>query len=105
MRIAPAVGPQHYTSFGVVAPVQTHFRKATCEEAKCPAFLGGLRVRIDASRDPGIGQAHYLRNDRGRRGREERDENGMVVFTYPPGTPCLRAAEHRVRNDRPELYL
>lgn len=99
------LGPQHFKTYGIRAPIATHFRPATCEEFRCPAYLRGFAIRIDATKDPGIGQAYYIRHDKSRAFTEERDESGLTVFRFPPGMACFRASQHRIRNSRPELYV
>jgi hypothetical protein len=35
----------------------------------------------------------------------ERTEDGEIVFTFQPGTPCFRVSTHRVKTGRPELFI
>lgn len=94
-RIQP-VGPvQAYRTFSVTAPLRTHFRPATCEEIDCPAFLKGWVTRANPE------QAEYIRRRSGRK-YEEREPG---VFVFNSGQMCFSAAQHRVRIERPEIYV
>ena len=94
-----------YKTFQIVAPISTHFRKATCEEANCPHYLNGFRTRVDERTDLGQAQAHYIRKQSGRRFTEERDEVGLTVFTFEPGQRCFNSDDHKVRLEREEIFL
>ena len=99
-RVTPNLRPDQYRTFAVVAPLATHFRPATCEEAGCPAFLGGWRSTVDLSTDLGQAQAAYIRGSG--RGVTEPEPG---VFEFAPGQPCFRADQHRARIDRPDLFV
>jgi len=101
-RIQPAGPAQAYRTFQVLAPFSTHFRPATCAEIDCPAYLNGWNTVIDESADLGKTQAHYIRNQSGRRYTEVR-EAALTTFTFEAGQECFR--EHQARMDRPEIYL
>lgn len=104
-RLPPAMPVGAYKTFRIVAPISTHFRKATCEEARCPHYLGGFRTRVDESTDLGQQQAYYIRHDRSRRHTEWRDETGLTVFDFEPGQRCFNSGDHKVRLEREELFL
>lgn len=104
-RLPPAMPVQAYKTFQIVAPIKTHFRKATCAEANCPHYLNGFRTRIDESTELGQRQAYYIRKESGRRFTEERDEVGLTVFTFEAGQRCFSSDDHRVRIEREEIFL
>jgi hypothetical protein len=102
-RITPNVDPQHYQTFQIKAPVNTHWRKATCEEVACLFGEKGWTTTVDESTDLGQRQAHYIRTSSGRKFKESRNELGLTVFEFASGQPCFR--EHKARLDRQELYV
>lgn len=106
-RVKSRLPVQSYISWEMRAPVGggSFWRPATCEEVDCPRWLGGFIARIDESTTLGQAQAAYLRADRSRRHTETRSPEGLTLFTFQAGQRCFRADEHRVRTDRPPLFL
>jgi hypothetical protein len=102
-RVDPHLPASAYQTYIVAAPVQTHTRVAQCSEVDCQSQARGWAMLIDESTELGQRQAYYLRYVAGRAYREEREATGLTRFTFPAGQRCF--AEHRVSNDRPELYL
>lgn len=101
MRIAPALPPSAFKSFTILAPVATHFRPATCEEARCEHYLDGWATTVETNGP----QAYYIRNESGRKFDEEALSASIVRFTFEPGQRCFRSGDHKVRVDRPEIYI
>lgn len=101
-RPEPVGPPQAYKTYEVRAPLSTHWRTITCEQAGCLAQLNGFQVRTDESTDLGARQAAYIRHHARRPHREAR-ENSLTVFTFPPGTDCF--TQHQTRRSRPPLYV
>jgi hypothetical protein len=94
------------TRHSYLAPTATHWRRATCEEVDCAAWREGYVADLDERADPGLGQAQWLRAHRGRYPHtEEPLPEGLTRFRFPPGHACLHAAAHRVRADRPGLFV
>lgn len=104
-RLPPAMPAGAYKTFQIVTPLRTHFRPGTCAEVDCPGYLNGFRTRVDERTDLGQSQAHYIRKESGRRFTEDRDDAGLTVFTFEPGQRCFASGDHKVRIDRPELFL
>lgn len=100
-RIEPRMPVENVQTYSIVAPVATHFRRATCAEVDCVRFLDGFAVMADESTAIGQARAHYIRHDRSRAHTEE--HGAVTAFLFPPGTRCFE--EHQTRLDRPELYL
>ena len=90
-----------YQSFEIKAPLGTHFRPGTCAEANCPNYLHGWRVRVEGLP---LEMVHAARTS-GRRYREEQIADGETWLMFEAGQPCFRASQHRVRVERPELYI
>lgn len=95
-RIQPAGSVNEYRTFSISAPLSTHFRAATCEEAGCEAYQHGWLTRTVNDE-----QADYIRRHSGRSFTE--DERG--VFVFAPGQTCFAASHHRVRIERDELCV
>lgn len=90
-------------TFQVTAPIETHWRLASCEEVDCEHYTLGWQTTVDTATELGQRQADYIRHDRTRAATEESGPNGMVTFTYRPGQRCFR--RHRAPLGRPPLYL
>jgi hypothetical protein len=99
--IVPNLPAEAFKTYQIVAPISTHFRKATCEEAQCRGYTLGWKTKLL----PDSGQARYIRSSSGRRFTEERNADGTVTFTFPPGQMCFRASEHLVSLEREPLYV
>ncbi len=104
-RLPQQVGPQHYKTYQIAAPVSTHWNQVSCTEFQCDSYRSGFRSTIDERTELGQAQAHFIRKESGRRFTEVRNEAGLTEFTFEPGQSCFRAAEHRQRNARPELFI
>jgi hypothetical protein len=102
-RVTPALGVHQTQSFEILAPTETHQRKATCTEVDCGAQANGWVSKIDESSPLGQRQAHYIRKESGRRFTETRDPTGLTLFTFPAGQTCFGG--HTVALDRPEFYI
>lgn len=100
-RFAPLGAREHYKTYALKAPPSTHWRRATCAEIDCPAYLNGW-VTIVPTASP---QAVYIRAGAGRRFEESAPEAGMASFFFPPGQPCFKASEHRTPLEREPLYI
>lgn len=94
--------PTPHRTYQILAPLDSHWRAATCAETDCDAYAYGWRTTLDETTRLGHNQAAYLRADT-RHHTETRDDAGLTVFTYPPGQPCFLADDHRVPLDRPEI--
>lgn len=108
---APALPVTAYRTFQIAAPLSTHFRWGTCEQAQCDGYVRGWTSRLDETTEQGLGLAHYIRKDSGRRFREEKFPGGVTEFVFEPGQKCFRRAtnvpgqDHQIRIDRPEHFV
>lgn len=102
-RIPPAMPVQAYKTYGIVAPVATHWRAATCDEVACPAYQNGWDTHVNEADQLGQRQAHYIRREAKRSFTEARRPDGLTTFSFPPGQVCFR--QHRTRIEREELFL
>lgn len=105
-RLPPNLPVQAYRSFTVSAPLETHWRAASCAEVDCRHYLHGWWTVVDEHTDLGARQAHYIRHDGSRRHVESRDETGRLTrFWFEPGQVCFDAGSHRTAVGRPPLWV
>lgn len=99
-RLDPQGQPEDYRTFQIVTPQTEEFwEPATCEEVGCEQFLNGWDTRLPVGSD----LVDVVRSSN--RPYTQRLEDGVVVFTFAPGLPCFRAATHRLRLERPSLFV
>jgi hypothetical protein len=101
-RVEPALDADAMKTYGLVAPLATHWRPATCEEVDCPTMAAGWRTAVDEAEELGQRQAHYIRHQAGRRYVEHR-EGALTVFIFEAGQPCFAA--HQAPLEREPIYL
>lgn len=104
-RLAPAMPPHAYKTYGMSLPLPTHWRNATCDEVDCEAYRGGWVTTVDLSTDLGQKQADYIRHDRSRQASEQRTGLSEAKFVYGPGQRCFAADDHRVPLDRAPRFV
>lgn len=103
MRIAPTLPVQAMKTYGLRAPLATHYRPASCVDVDCEAHANGWRSTFDESTDLGQSQAHYVRRESGRKFVEARTEDGLTVFTFEAGQKCFQP--HVTSLEREPLYV
>lgn len=104
-RLPQAVGPQHYKTYQIAAPVRSHWSPVSCAEFQCDEHRHGFRTTVDERTELGQAQAYFIRRESGRRFTEEKNPAGLTVFTFEAGQTCFRQTEHLRRNARPELFV
>jgi hypothetical protein len=102
-REAPTLPAAAYTTYRIAAPLRTHFRIGTCEEARCPSMMYGWVSPIDERTEQGQMWAYLIRKESGRKFTEEKQPDGLTVFTFAAGQKCFE--QHRIRIERPEIFL
>lgn len=101
MRPDPILPVQGMETYEIISPIQTHTRPATCEEVGCEPFLNGWMTTLSRAK-----QSVLIRVVRASgRPFTEATDGDTVTFVFEPGTPCFKAAEHRLPLDRPALFL
>jgi hypothetical protein len=100
-RPEPRIPVQGMQTHHILAPVQTHWRQASCEEVGCLAFHHGWVLPLEGLDEGDIWQARYS----GRRYHQQTNEDGKVFLHFEAGQPCFRASTHQKRLDRPELFI
>lgn len=99
--VQPFMPAQNYKTYFIAAPLKTHWRQASCEEANCEQFKGGWFIPLDERTQMGQKHAYTIRRLAGRQFTEYKDSAGVTIFTFPPGQQCFE--KHMVRVDRPEI--
>jgi hypothetical protein len=88
-RIEPNMPESAYTTFRIFSP-RSQRRAVSCAEFGCPEYRFGWRTGVDESTPTGQAQAHYIRNQSGRRFTEHRNDAGITVFTFASRQTCFR---------------
>lgn len=101
-RIEPQLPVGAMKTYSVAAPLETHWRDATCEEVGCPNFEHGWMTAVDESTDLGQAQANYIRHGAGRH-FVERGTPTHTEFLFEAGQRCFAA--HQVPLERDPLLL
>jgi hypothetical protein len=108
-RIEPNLPVTAMKTYGLSAPQETHYRRASCAEVDCPNYANGWRSGFDVT-DPEKAHAAYLiRMHSGRlfTVQELTGPSGsveQVIFTFGPGQECF--LRHSVPLERePVLYV
>jgi hypothetical protein len=100
-RIEPAAPPGAYQTYQVLAPLQTHFVAATCQEVDCPQFREGWRLRAEGLSERDV----YVATHCGRKFTRVNVAEGETWLVYEAGQPCFRASGHRRRLEREEHFI
>lgn len=100
-RPEPALPVSAMQTHLIAAPWATHWRPASCEEVGCLNFHNGWMIAITGLDDGDMWQLEHC----GRRYRRAEVEGHGPVYVYEPGQPCFLASQHRLRLDRPELFV
>lgn len=96
-----------YTSFGMRAPLRTHFIELPCKIAQCHGYVHGWTSVLDPMReDHLIGIKHIVSGRSGRRwSRGETTPEGYLTFVFPPGQSCWKNSHHTRDDSKRELYV
>lgn len=102
-RIDPKGPVEAYTTYQVVSPKSTHYRRATCEEVECEQWLKGWVTRVPI----GSALAQYVASKAHGRKFTETTKIGESEreFIFPPGQECFRSAKHQIPVGRDPLYV
>lgn len=90
-----------YQTFQVRAP-KGGLTAVSCEDVECAAYANGWKMVLDLNTELGQRQAYYIKHLSGRSYRIESQVNGMVTLIFAPNQDCF--AQHKVRNDLPEVF-
>ncbi len=96
------LGPEHYKTYQVSAPLASHHRKATCKEVECKAWREGFVSKLDVSTSLGQRQARYIEQKSGRRFLSTRSGT-IITYRFPFGQECFRS--HTVPLEREPFFI
>jgi hypothetical protein len=100
-RVTPQGPAEAYKTYQVLAPAATHWRRASCEEVSCQHYMHGWATTV-----PTGGELEHTIRESGRHWSSATPmPDGTTVYVFPAGTPCFRAAQHRVRVRDDDLYI
>lgn len=99
-RIEPTLPAAAMQTHAMIAPLRTHWRRATCEEAGCEQFAKGWMLPLTGLDEGDIWQA----KNSGRRWIEQPTDSGPVLI-FEAGQPCFAASTHRVPADREPIFV
>lgn len=100
-RVEPRLPAAAFKTYAIAAPLTTHHRPATCAEIDCPRYLRGWKAQVEKMTPQ---QFHDATSGRWKY-QELRVAEGETWLVYEAGQSCFQATEHRVRLDRPELFI
>lgn len=100
-RPTPILPVTQMVTHAIVAPLATHWRKATCAEVGCLQHHHGWALNTAGL---SAGQV-TLAKASGRRYRVEQDAAGADILIFEPGQSCFKASEHRIRLEREEIFV
>lgn len=100
-RIEPKVGPEHYKTYRLFAPIKTHRRPASCAEVDCPKRAQGFKATFDVSTVAGLNNAKAV--ERSGRRRTFTRAGSLVTYVFPAGQDCFD--RHTVSLEREPLYI
>lgn len=111
LRADPNTGrplePEAFTTFGMRAPIKTHFIELPCKIAQCKRFVHGWTTTLDPKRAEHLPLIQHIVS--GRSGRRwsygENTPEGYLTFVFPPGQACFRNSHHQRDDSVPELYV
>lgn len=101
-RIMPLHPVTAYKTYAISFPKQTHTRPATCEEVGCEQWQYGWRTRLPLDSDLAV---YLAAGTHGRRFQEIPTGTAEREFIFPPGQKCFRSTQHRIKLDRPGIYI
>jgi hypothetical protein len=107
-RLDTGGSPAQFLTWRGTAPIPTHWRPAVCEEVECRPHQNGWVTILPAGSDAerllrrtcqGLVDGHH------RHYVEKPGDAGLLEFHFEPGQACFRVTLHKVRIERPELYV
>lgn len=100
-RLGPRMPPQYYKNYRISTPLETHYRRATCQEIDCEAFRDGWTMHKEKLTP----QMLFAIKQSRRKYREINMAPGETYLVFEPGQVCFKAPQHRVSLERPEFYF
>lgn len=104
-RVAPKLSNDRMQTHTILAPLQTHWRKATCEEVACKPFLEGYGVPLKGLDADDLALLESFIKVHKMKASKVEITDGEWHYWFAPGQRCLRASSHVRRLDREEIFL
>lgn len=104
-RATPQLPPGAMQTFEVDAPLETHWRRATCEEVECAAYTQGWSSDVPPDSDGEI-RIKQIYDNEIRRGKvtTTKTPEGFIRYHFPAGTECFRRIWHRLPLEREATF-
>lgn len=104
-RLPAKLPPGAMQTYEIDAPLETHWRSATCEEVECAAYLQGWTSDVPPDSD-GEARIKSTYDSEIRRGQVTTTvtPEGFTRYHFPAGTPCFRRIWHKLPLERPGIY-
>ena len=105
MRSLPNIPAGGYQTYEIDAPLETHWRQATCEEVECPHYLHGWATTMLPSTD----DERFMLAAAKHFGIKfltpvMRTSEGLNRYMFPPGQKCFKHQAHRVPLERDPIF-
>lgn len=100
-QLGPRMPPGYYKNYRIASPVETHYRRATCQEINCEAYRDGWTMHKEKL----LPALLYAATHSGRKFKEVSVSAGQTYLVFEPGQTCFRAPEHKISLERPEWYF
>jgi hypothetical protein len=100
-RVMPLFPANNMTSYELHQPLETHYRRITCQEANCPKFHNGWELGYDLTDPVKVEAANLIKKIANVRGLVFSYQvlGTVVTFTFQPGQQCLEAHHEPLERD------
>lgn len=95
------ITPWNYQTFKMSSPMGTHYRRATCHEVNCHAYMNGWALQIEELSEEDL----YTATHAGKRFRRVHFGPGVNFLMFEAGQLCFLADTHRIKLDRPQNFF
>lgn len=104
-RIAPTLPPGAMQTYEIDAPLETHWRSATCQEVECAAYMQGWTSDVlpNSAEEARIQKIYDNEIRRGAITTTQTPE-GFTRYHFPAGTACFRRIWHKLPLERDAIF-
>lgn len=97
--------PGAMQTYEATAPLETHWRPATCEEVECKAWAQGWTADVPPNSDDEV-RIKQTYDAEIRRGAviSSRTPEGFTRYHFPAGTACFRRVWHKLPLERDAIF-
>jgi hypothetical protein len=100
--VMPAMGPEYYRTYSLIAPVVTHRRPATCQEVRCPRHVNGWKMGFDTTDAAQAKAIKWIRMHSGLSYTTEQ-VGTKIILTFVAGQNCFD--QHTIALEREPFYV